>query len=353
MTRRRTRRRRVAAAAFAAAGPRLRARPDLRGARAAAGRTSARSTTSPTTPTSRRRSRSSTGIGEAGKIDRLRAQAQPADRHRQAPRTEYDAVRRDLHALHAPRLPGALRRRRAALHLPVPRRRLRLPGQGRRRPAGAPARPLLHARRDGRVSSARATRSTRELERFSPRDPGEPLDGIGQYLYPSRPSVRKLATDSRRPCPSSSSPAPPLPQGPEPARRAGPGNGPAATPLDHAKEAGTTVVDWVDERTSLSRRRALADVPQGPEGDQLVLHAGLGDDVRLPLPGRHRRLPGDVLRPVADPRLRVGALHHQRGVPRRVRARHAQVGLVGDGDPRLPAHGAGRSSSAPTSTRAS
>ena len=35
-------------------------------------------------------------------------------------------------------------------------------------------------------SSDRATRSTRELRRFSPRDPGEPLDGIGQYLYPSR-----------------------------------------------------------------------------------------------------------------------------------------------------------------------
>lgn len=31
-----------------------------------------------------------------------------------------------------------------------------------------------------------------ELRRFSPRDPGEPLDGIGQYLYPSRPSARKL-----------------------------------------------------------------------------------------------------------------------------------------------------------------
>jgi Rieske Fe-S protein len=31
-----------------------------------------------------------------------------------------------------------------------------------------------------------------ELERFSPRDPGEPLDGIGQFLYPSRPTVRKL-----------------------------------------------------------------------------------------------------------------------------------------------------------------
>jgi menaquinol-cytochrome c reductase iron-sulfur subunit len=31
-----------------------------------------------------------------------------------------------------------------------------------------------------------------ELRRFSPRNPGEPLDGIGQYLYPSRPSIRKL-----------------------------------------------------------------------------------------------------------------------------------------------------------------
>ncbi len=31
-----------------------------------------------------------------------------------------------------------------------------------------------------------------ELRRFSPRDAGEPLDGIGQYLYPSRPSMRKI-----------------------------------------------------------------------------------------------------------------------------------------------------------------
>jgi Rieske Fe-S protein len=31
-----------------------------------------------------------------------------------------------------------------------------------------------------------------ELKRFSPRYPGEDLDGIGQYLYPSRPSQRKL-----------------------------------------------------------------------------------------------------------------------------------------------------------------
>jgi hypothetical protein len=25
-----------------------------------------------------------------------------------------------------------------------------------------------------------------ELHRFAPRDPGEPVDGIGQYLYPRR-----------------------------------------------------------------------------------------------------------------------------------------------------------------------
>ena len=31
-----------------------------------------------------------------------------------------------------------------------------------------------------------------ELERFSPRDPGEPLDGIGQYLYPKRFSTSIL-----------------------------------------------------------------------------------------------------------------------------------------------------------------
>jgi hypothetical protein len=30
-----------------------------------------------------------------------------------------------------------------------------------------------------------------ELRPFSPRYPAEPLDGIGQYLYPSRPGAQK------------------------------------------------------------------------------------------------------------------------------------------------------------------
>ena len=34
-----------------------------------------------------------------------------------------------------------------------------------------------------------------ELRRFSPRDPGQPLDGIGQYLYPARFSTSKLPTN--------------------------------------------------------------------------------------------------------------------------------------------------------------
>jgi Rieske Fe-S protein len=32
----------------------------------------------------------------------------------------------------------------------------------------------------------------KELRPFSPRDPGQPLDGVGQYLYPSRPGAQKL-----------------------------------------------------------------------------------------------------------------------------------------------------------------
>jgi quinol---cytochrome c reductase iron-sulfur subunit, bacillus type len=64
-----------------------------------------------------------------------------------------------------------------------------------RRVSGPPVRPLdrFPTRvRSGRVQlfTARFSVNSR-LRRFSPRDPGEPLDGIGQYLYPSRPSARK------------------------------------------------------------------------------------------------------------------------------------------------------------------
>jgi menaquinol-cytochrome c reductase iron-sulfur subunit len=60
---------------------------------------------------------------------------------------------------------------------------------------GPPVRPLdrFYTRvRNGQLEIGPRFSVNRELRRFSPRDPGEPLDGIGQYLYPSRPSVRKL-----------------------------------------------------------------------------------------------------------------------------------------------------------------
>ena len=129
-----------------------------------------------------------------------------------------------------------------------------------------------------------------ELRIFSPRDPGEPLDGIGQYLYPSRPTRARVLMP-KLPLP----PIPPrfLPQPPPP--------GTQARPAAHAAREGRR---GRQDRRRLGRRahvavgrRALAAVPQGPEGDQLVLHARLGDDVRLPLAGRDRRLPGDVLPP--------------------------------------------------------
>jgi Rieske Fe-S protein len=60
-----------------------------------------------------------------------------------------------------------------------------------RRVGGPPVRPLdrFYTRvvgEDVQVGPRFSVNS--ELQRFSPRDPGEPLDGIGQYLYPSRPT---------------------------------------------------------------------------------------------------------------------------------------------------------------------
>jgi menaquinol-cytochrome c reductase iron-sulfur subunit len=60
---------------------------------------------------------------------------------------------------------------------------------------GPPVRPLdrFYTRvRNGLLEIGPRYSVNRELKRFSPRDPAEPLDGIGQYLYPSRPTIRKL-----------------------------------------------------------------------------------------------------------------------------------------------------------------
>jgi len=57
------------------------------------------------------------------------------------------------------------------------------------RTSGPPVRPLdrFYTRvRNGLVEIGPRYSVNSELRRFSARDPGQPLDGIGQYLYPSR-----------------------------------------------------------------------------------------------------------------------------------------------------------------------
>jgi Rieske Fe-S protein len=62
---------------------------------------------------------------------------------------------------------------------------------------GPPVRPLdrFYTRlNNGQVEIGPRYSVNSELHRFSPRDPGEPLDGIGQYLYPARFSTPNLGS---------------------------------------------------------------------------------------------------------------------------------------------------------------
>lgn len=57
------------------------------------------------------------------------------------------------------------------------------------REGGPPVRPLdrfFTRIENGTIQIGPRYSVNSQLRRFSPRDPGEPLDGIGQYLYPSR-----------------------------------------------------------------------------------------------------------------------------------------------------------------------
>ena len=272
-------------------------------------------------------------------VDRVRTQDRPRDRHRS--RRPRHPLHRDLGPLRAPRLPGALGARLRALHLPVPRRRLR------------PAR--ASRRRDRR--RARSTASTRalngdivelgprysvnsQLRRFSPRDPGEPLDGIGQYLYPSRPE-RAEARPVQDPPNDAEATRPPAPRRAEDAAAASRGEQWQARPAARsAEKAGIAVVDWVDERTSLSgaaRWLMFRKVPKGTNWFYTLGSATMFAFLNQAVTGVFLAM---YYRP--DPerrRLRIDPPHHQRRVPRAVRARHAQVGRERDGRARVPAHG--------------
>ena len=109
--------------------------------------------------------------------------------------------------------------------------------------------------------------------------------------------------------------------------------------MDGGKEAR-------DRRRRLARRAHRRQparapcFPQGAQGDQLVLHAGFGDHVRLPVAGGHRRVPGHVLRARHHARLRVDRhMTNEVFLGEFVRGMH-KLGRDRDGDPDLPAHGA-------------
>ena len=69
---------------------------------------------------------------------------------------------------------------------------------------GPPVRPLdrfYTLVRNGYVYLGPRYSVNSELERFSPRDPGEPLDGIGQFLYPARFDTSVLPPTTNLPLP--------------------------------------------------------------------------------------------------------------------------------------------------------
>jgi menaquinol-cytochrome c reductase iron-sulfur subunit len=63
------------------------------------------------------------------------------------------------------------------------------------RVGGPPPRPLdrfFTRVRNGQLEIGPRYSVNRDLKRFAPRDPGEPLDGIGPILYPARPTTAKF-----------------------------------------------------------------------------------------------------------------------------------------------------------------
>ena len=174
---------------------------------------------------------------------------------------------------------------------------------------------------------------TSQLEPVRARDPGEFTGGIWEYLYPPRPDDRAPALADEA---AATRRTPQAAEARRRRRRERRWRPAARQGREGGRHRRRRLGRRAHRRLPVSHRIALS---QGPEGDELVLHPRLGDPVRLRRPGDHRGLPGDVLRAVLDGGLRLDHPPDQRRLPRRVRARTAQVGGDGDDHPDLPAHG--------------
>ena len=150
----------------------------------------------PTTPTCRRSSPRSRGIGQTGKTTiYMRA------RNDQDPPNDPETCTRAPPPTSS-RSPRAACTSAARCATSRPRRRFICPCHGGvydftgKVSGGPPVRPLDHFYvrvKDGQVQVGPRYSVNSEFRRFpSYRDPGQALDGIGQYMYPGRFSTPKL-----------------------------------------------------------------------------------------------------------------------------------------------------------------
>ena len=125
-------------------------------------------------------------------------------------------------------------------------------------------------------------------------------------------------------------------------------------PIEDAKQAGITVVDWVDERTSLSARRRWMMFRKVPKGTNWFYTLGSATMFAF----LSQAVTGVFLAMYYRPDPAGGAYESIRYVTNDVFLGQFVRGMHKWGssvmvDARVPAHGRARSSSAPTSTRAS
>ncbi len=133
------------------------------------------------------------GIGEVGKTTVYVRRYNPKIDDAVQARPDRRADRRDLQPLHAPRLPRPLDvrpRRASSARATAASTASRARSTAARRCARSTT--STRGSATARSRSVRATRSTPSSSASRAiRDPGQPLDGIGQYLYPGRFSTPK------------------------------------------------------------------------------------------------------------------------------------------------------------------
>ena len=94
-----------------------------------------------------------------------------------------------------------------------------------------------------------------------------------------------------------------------------------------SKEGGTDLVGWVDERTGRDPVPHRNAVPEGPEGTNWFYTLGSATLFAFVVQAITGVFPAMYYTPSPVEAYLVDHPSHQRRVPRRVRARHAQMGI--------------------------